>query len=541
MSTKLPIKTKLIILTVFAALAPLPVGIEAVLNMQDMLNRERQVLSENVVTTSTQYIDDLQSAVARGEMSEFAAKEQAKRFLRDLRYNVDGDFIFVYDTKGTAVVVGPKPELEGKNLIDQRDADGVPFIAELIDAAKAGGGLVDYRWERNGEIVDKESYGALDPEWQWMVGTGYYPDDIRALVWGKAQMLLIIFALVSVVVTVSALAILRSIVRPLAKITDATKSIAEGDLTTEVPFADNKDEIGQLAGALTVFKKNALESRSMSKNLADSFESEIGGLLGDVTDSATAFQREGAGVREAATLVRDQATAGSSAATEATANVQTVASAAEEMAATIEEISQRVGESRTIAEAAFTAGGKATEKLSELRARSVEISEFVDLVAGIADQTNLLALNATIEAARAGEAGRGFSVVAQEVKALADQANKAASDISERVKALNSTSDDTERELTQVCETVERMSEIATAVSAAMEEQSAATSEIARNVNEAAIGNENVSQVIAQVSDAADASNTVAERIAGAADALSTRADELQAQVKNFLTNLRAA
>jgi methyl-accepting chemotaxis protein len=187
------------------------------------------------------------------------------------------------------------------------------------------------------------------------------------------------------------------------------------------------------------------------------------------------------------------------------------------------------------------ASSRASASLDDLRARAAEIDEFVEMVRSIADQTNLLALNATIEAARAGEAGRGFSVVANEVKTLAGQTNKATTDIAERVEALRGASARTDEELRSVGEVVTRLAGVATSIAAAMEEQSAATDEIARNVQEAATGNDGVSEVISHVADAASRSDVAAGQIADGASELVKQANQLQDRVTGFLAQLRAA
>jgi methyl-accepting chemotaxis protein len=541
MSLHLTIKRKLLILAAVAALGPLPIGAVALLELRAALFEGHEVVVADIVQTARAVVDDLQDEVEGGALTTAEAKAQAKRFLRKLRYNEAGDYVFATTGDGTMAVHGVKPELEGRDVLDLRDPEGVPLIAELLKAARAGGGTVRYHWERDGESVPKISYAEFDPEWGWMLATGVYVDDVAAQVRREGLTLAGLMLVVSTVLVVGAMVILRSVDRPLTGIRGAMRRIADGELETDVPFAGRADEIGELASALAVFKDQALERRGLARRLAESFEAEVGTMIDSVADLAGSFEEEGAKMRAAAGEARTQASTGASAATQASANVETVATAAEEMSASIREITARVVESREVAGEASGASDRAGTVLQELHRRAAEIDDFTNLVHGIADQTNLLALNATIEAARAGDAGRGFAVVASEVKTLAGQTNKATNDIAERVQSLRDASARTETELASVNEVIERLVEIAASIASAMEEQSAATAEIARNVQEAATGNQSVSEVITNVADAAGDGDDAAGRVAEAASDLSRQARDLQSRVADFLGNLRAA
>ena len=535
------IRRKLFVLAAVAALGPLPIGAFGLAKLDAALRDGHEKAVQDVVTMARQAVDDLQGEVALGNLSEAEAKEAAKRLIRKVRYNDKGDYLFVYETDGTSVVLGPNPRLEGRNLLDLADPNGVRPVAQLIEAARNGGGFVEYHWERDGDLVPKTSYAEFDPEWRWMIGTGVYIDDVTAELQAAALRLGGILLVWGAVLALGVTALSRSINRPLAAVTDAMQAIADGALETAVPHAARRDEVGAVAGALGVFKERLIEQRGAADRLASAFEEQVGALLGGVTGLAASFEHESASVGRAAGETRDRATAGAGASTEASANVQAVAAASEEMSASIREISSRVVESRDMTTEASGASSRATASLEELRRRASEIDGFVETVSGIADQTNMLALNATIEAARAGEAGRGFAVVANEVKTLAGQTNKATADIAERVEALQTASARTEAELSSVGEVVSRLAEIATAIAAAMEEQSTVTDGIARNVQDAASGTESVNQAITHVADAAGRSNEAAARIAGSAADLARQAQALEGRVGAFLADLRAA
>ena len=178
---------------------------------------------------------------------------------------------------------------------------------------------------------------------------------------------------------------------------------------------------------------------------------------------------------------------------EASTNVQSVASATEEMASSVNEISRQVQESARMAGDAVGQARTTNDRVGELSKAAARIGDVVELINTIAGQTNLLALNATIEAARAGEAGRGFAVVASEVKALAEQTAKATGEIGQQITGIQAATQDSVDAIREISGTIERLSEISSAIAAAVEEQGAATQEISRNVQQAAHGTQQVS------------------------------------------------
>src|SRR5207237_1395922 len=184
---------------------------------------------------------------------------------------------------------------------------------------------------------------------------------------------------------------------------------------------------------------------------------------------------------------------------QASANVQSVASATEEMTSSVNEISRQVQESSRIAVEAVKQAQQTDARINELSKAAGRIGDVVKLITAIAEQTNLLALNATIEAARAGEAGRGFAVVASEVKQLASQTAKATDEIGTQIAGMQTATQDSVAAIKEIGGTINRISEIASTIAAAVEEQGAATQEIARNVGEAARGTQQVASNITNV------------------------------------------
>jgi methyl-accepting chemotaxis protein len=221
--------------------------------------------------------------------------------------------------------------------------------------------------------------------------------------------------------------------------------------------------------------------------------------------------------------------------------VQTVASASDEMAASVNEIGRQVHESSTIAAEAVRQAERTDARITELSQAAQRIGDVVQLITEIAEQTNLLALNATIEAARAGEAGRGFAVVASEVKALAAQTAKATGEIGAQIASMQTATQDSVAAIKEINGTIRHISDIAAAIAAAVEEQSAATREISRNVQQAASGTIQVADNISEVSDGAGATGKASAQVLQAAQQLSGQGRNLRAEVDRFLGTVRAA
>ena len=351
----------------------------------------------------------------------------------------------------------------------------------------------------------------------------------------------------------------RGLSRPLAAITTVMNRLSSGDTDVTIPGSERKDELGSMAVALDVFRRNMIEARTLreaqeaakhqaelekkalQREMADRFESDVKGVVGAVARATQDMQRVAGEITTSVNGTSARATAAAAASEEASASVSTVATATEELASSVTEIGRQVTFSSGVADQAVAKAAQTTEMVRSLAAAAEKIGDVLRLIGAIASQTNLLALNATIEAARAGEAGRGFAVVASEVKELASQTAKATEEIAGQVTAIQSATGDCVLAIDGISATIREISGVATTIASAVEEQGSATREIARSVQQVAAGTGEVSRNVAGASEAADQSRALADNVLVASGDLSQHATALFKSVDTFLAGLRNA
>jgi len=349
----------------------------------------------------------------------------------------------------------------------------------------------------------------------------------------------------------------RHIVRPIRELTGSMDVLAKGDLSTEVGDTGRRDEIGDMARTVLVFKDNMLRARTLDEEarresamrlerarvlqeLADHFDGQVGETLRGVANAIDRLSHTSEILTTTADATTERGQVVASAGERTHFGVQAVAAATEELTASIDEISCQVSASIEVTREAVAQADEAEERVRKLNGAADRIGEVVELINSIAARTNLLALNATIEAARAGESGKGFAVVAGEVKHLANQTARATGDIARHIAEIQTGSHETAESISSVGGIIQRVNMITSTIAAAIEEQGAATREIARNIGEAARGTEEVSASINDVNTAARGTGNAANDVRDASGEMSREAETLRGVVHGFLERVKA-
>ncbi|HVO01110.1 MAG TPA: methyl-accepting chemotaxis protein [Candidatus Cybelea sp.] len=349
-----------------------------------------------------------------------------------------------------------------------------------------------------------------------------------------------------------------AIARPIVTSVARLKLLSEGDTDTAIAGLGRKDEIGDIAATMQVFKENLVRNREMQaremaeqvararraqaiETLTENFDRAATQVLRTVSDAATELQTTATSMTATAEETARQATVVASASEETTASVQTVAASTEELTASIHEIGGQVSNQTSIVGEAVAQANETNGKVQGLADAAQKIGDVVRIISEIAGQTNLLALNATIEAARAGEAGKGFAVVASEVKTLATQTAKATDEITGQVRAIQDATTTSAEAIQSIGVTINKVNEISGAIAAAVEEQGAATQEIARSVQQAAQGTQEVATNIVSVTAAAEHTGAAAAQVLQASTELAKQATVMREEVERYISGVRAA
>src|ERR1700726_4006651 len=351
----------------------------------------------------------------------------------------------------------------------------------------------------------------------------------------------------------------RRVTKPLRAVTEKLTLLAEGRTDVEIQYADRRDEIGAIARTVDVFKSNRIErhqleaERISAEKLAidqrkaelnqfvENFRAKIGGIIERVLHSSGQFEKDRHQLSVTAPSTAEMSGQSAGASRQASEHVRSAAAASNELSQSIVEISRQVQNSNGVAAEAVKQANATDERMAELSAAGDRIGDVVKLITSIAEQTNLLALNATIEAARAGDAGRGFAVLAQEVKTLAGQTAKATEEISAHIVNMQRATGESVNAIKAIGLTIERISGITTSISSAVEQQGTATQSIAEGVQAAASGTLDIADNIERVAKNARETGTTSGLMLKSAQELSDVSTHLKDEVEKFLDSVRAA
>ena len=478
----------------------------------------------------------------QGRLSGPDAMEQAKAAVRALRY--DGNEYFWINDLDHVVVAHPmRPEFEGQDKSDITDPSGKKVYQDMVRIVRAhGSGFVDYIWPRGGsnEPIAKISYVSLFEPWGWVIGTGLYLDDVETTFWQSVRRTALWLAVILLVVGTIMAFLARSIMRPVHALRELGVVMqdirADGNLAREVRVAgdDEVAQIGRSFNALLQGMRASMQEVNACALRVDAAGAELSTRTGDVR-AAAARQAEDAS--NAAVAVEELSGSVAQIA-DKTVEAATAARGAGELSMRGETQMQEVAaHMNRLTETVM----RASATIESLGQRSGEITTIVKVIKDIADQTNLLALNAAIEAARAGEQGRGFAVVADEVRKLAERSGNATTEISHMIDSIQR---DTEAAVNSmqsgsqlVREGVERVDEAGKAMRAITSNTQqivAVTEDIAVSVREQSNASNDIASRIERIARLSESSDAASASTHAEAQALQQVAGELRGAMRRF-------
>ena len=382
-----------------------------------------------------------------------------------------------------------------------------------------------------------------------------------AAIWAAALQQMVAFDIAAILIPILVCAVAGFVATrlfsPLRSISRRLEALAEGDVSSAIAELDRGDEIGGLARSFEILRQASARARAAAEERQEiergevqtrekrdgaihEFRRKATDLIASLTTSTHGMRNRAEAMSDVSTQSRGAIGSASHSSHEASANVQTVASAAEELSASIAEIAGQLDRAKLLAERALGEAETTDSQIGNLARAAQRIGDVVDLIRSIAEQTNLLALNATIEAARAGEAGRGFAVVASEVKTLATQTAKATEEISKQISHVQVSTAEAVDAIRRMTGRMREINETTVGIAASVVQQGSATEEISRNVAEAARGTQDMAQGIGTLAVAAERTAEAAGTVTEAAQAVDIVAASLQAEIEHFLARVAA-
>ncbi|WP_322094356.1 methyl-accepting chemotaxis protein [Paraburkholderia bannensis] len=490
------------------------VVVNAVMTRVGMLEDRKATLAQET-QTALGVVGFYQKEASQGHLSADDAKHQAIAALRGLRYGADQSGYFgIYDSSATAVLVPPKPELEGKSQADMVDSNGTHIAQAIVKSSSPGGDHVSsYVWPKPGHSspVEKITYADVVPDWDWHLFTGVYVDDIDDAFYSALMRNLALVALIGVALTLGMFWLIRSIRASLGGepdyAADICERIAAGDLTAQVRVAPGDDR--SLLHAMSQMQRQLVDTVQRIQTSAESITTGAQQIAAGNQDLSSRTEEQAASLEETAASM-EQFTAAVKHNTDNARQGNTLAVNASDVAARGGEVVRRV-----------------VTTMHGIAETSERVEQIIGVIDGIAFQTNILALNAAVEAARAGEQGRGFAVVAGEVRTLAQRSASAAKEIKDligqsvtQVAEGSKLVDEAGATIDEVVQSARRVADLMGEIAAASEEQHT--------------GIEQVNRAVAQMDEVTQQNAALVEEASAAAQSMATQSGGLREVVSVF-------
>lgn len=496
---------------------------------------EKSLKTRNLVEVAHSIISDYGKLAEEGKMKPEEAKKLAMERINALRYN-DDDYFWINDLSPKMIMHPIKPEMNGKDLSEEKDSDGKMIFVDMANVAKTkGAGFVNYMWTKTGasKAVPKISYVKQYKPWGWVVGSGIYIDDVIAEVERIQYSVLFGLLACSIVALILALSIAGMIVRPLKKAVECANQLSTGDLDVNIKV-ESKDETGQLLASMETMVKNLKGTANVAEKISQGdFTVEVKPLSEkDVLGKSFLFmveklrsivQKVGMAINNVASGSGQLSSASeelSQGSTEQAASAEEASSSMEEMASNIHQNAQNAQETEKIALTASSDAAEGGEAVSATVKAMKEVAGKINIICDISRQTNMLALNAAIEAARAGEHGKGFAVVAAEIRKLAERSQKAAVDIGELSDSSIQVAEKAGMLLEKIVPNIRRTAELVQEIAAASTEQN--------------VGAEQINNAIQQLNQVIQSNAEASEEIASTSEELSAQAESLREAMAFF-------